>query len=108
MSWLRQSNSGGVASATSGHSGSLRQRPIDAATDCDPRACYDSFCKHWQQAYEIIQHSAPPSHDDVLGVVSHLDYMVTLLLVELHHCNKVSLPAAEASGPPAAPAWSTC
>ncbi|XP_052853525.1 FHIP family protein CG3558 isoform X2 [Drosophila gunungcola] len=98
--WLRQS-SGGVASA--GHGGPLRQRPIDAATDCDPRACYDSFCKHWQQAFEIIQHSAPPSHDDVLGVVSHLDYMVTLLLVELHHCNKVSLPAAEASGPPAAP-----
>ncbi|KAH8282859.1 hypothetical protein KR054_010381 [Drosophila jambulina] len=103
MSWLRQSNSGGVPSAGSGHSGSVRQRPIDAATDCDPRACYDSFCKHWQQAHEIIQHSAPPSHDDVLGVVSHLDYMVTLLLVELHHCNKVSLPAAEASGPPAAP-----
>ncbi|XP_037708956.1 UPF0518 protein CG3558 isoform X4 [Drosophila subpulchrella] len=99
--WLRQSGGGGVASA--GHGGPLRQRPIDAATDCDPRACYDSFCKHWQQAFEIIQHSAPPSHDDVLGVVSHLDYMVTLLLVELHHCNKVSLPAAEASGPPAAP-----
>ncbi|XP_032583673.1 UPF0518 protein CG3558 isoform X4 [Drosophila sechellia] len=99
--WLRQSSGGGVASA--GHGVPLRQRPIDAATDCDPRACYDSFCKHWQQAFEIIQHSAPPSHDDVLGVVSHLDYMVTLLLVELHHCNKVSLPAAEASGPPAAP-----
>nr|NP_722866.1 uncharacterized protein Dmel_CG3558, isoform B [Drosophila melanogaster]AAN10405.1 uncharacterized protein Dmel_CG3558, isoform B [Drosophila melanogaster] len=99
--WLRQSSGGGVASV--GHVGPLRQRPIDAATDCDPRACYDSFCKHWQQAFEIIQHSAPPSHDDVLGVVSHLDYMVTLLLVELHHCNKVSLPAAEASGPPAAP-----
>ncbi|KAH8250698.1 hypothetical protein KR038_008036 [Drosophila bunnanda] len=103
MSWLRQGTTGGVASAASGHSGSLRQRPIDAATDCDPRACYDSFCKHWQQAHEIIQHSSPPSHDDVLGVVSHLDYMVTLLLVELHHCNKVSLPATEASGPPAAP-----
>ncbi|KAH8412820.1 hypothetical protein KR009_005991 [Drosophila setifemur] len=101
MSWLRQSSSGGVASA--GHSGNPRQRPIDAATDCDPRACYDSFCKHWQQAHEIIQHSAPPSHDDVLGVVSHLDYMVTLLLVELHHCNKVSLPTTEVSGPPAAP-----
>ncbi|XP_017099714.2 FHIP family protein GF15501 isoform X1 [Drosophila bipectinata] len=101
MSWLRQSSSGGVASA--GHSGNIRQRPIDAATDCDPRACYDSFCKHWQQAHEIIQHSAPPSHDDVLGVVSHLDYMVTLLLVELHHCNKVALPTTEASGPPAAP-----
>ncbi|XP_070072044.1 FHIP family protein CG3558 isoform X4 [Drosophila takahashii] len=101
--WLRQSSGSGGGVASAGHGGPLRQRPIDAATDCDPRACYDSFCKHWQQAHEIIQHSAPPSHDDVLGVVSHLDYMVTLLLVELHHCNKVSLPAAEASGPPAAP-----
>uniref|UniRef100_A0A182MXU7 FHF complex subunit HOOK-interacting protein C-terminal domain-containing protein n=1 Tax=Anopheles dirus TaxID=7168 RepID=A0A182MXU7_9DIPT len=39
------------------------------------------------------------SHDDVLGVVTHLDHMVTLLLVELHHCNKLSLPGQAA--PPA-------
>ncbi|XP_032595108.1 FHIP family protein GH13096 isoform X2 [Drosophila grimshawi] len=114
MSWLRTSplrqsltrNSGGNGSGGSGNSGNasatVRQRPIDAATDCDPRACYDSFCKHWQQAHEIIQHAGPPTHDDVLGVVSHLDYMVTLLLVELHHCNKVSLPTADAA-PPTAP-----
>ncbi|KAL7741042.1 hypothetical protein ACLKA6_013477 [Drosophila palustris] len=111
MSWLRTSplrqsltrNSGSSGSGNSGATTTLRQRPIDAATDCDPRACYDSFCKHWQQAYEIIQHaSGPPTHDDVLGVVSHLDYMVTLLLVELHHCNKVSLPTTDAA-PPAAP-----
>ncbi|BFF94397.1 uncharacterized protein DMAD_12039 [Drosophila madeirensis] len=106
MSWLRSSplrQSGNGGGVSTGHSsaGSLRQRPIDAATDCDPRACYDSFCKHWQQAYDIIQHYAPPSHDDVLGVVSHLDYMVTLLLVELHHCNKVSLPSTDASAPAA-------
>ncbi|XP_030384741.1 UPF0518 protein CG3558 isoform X2 [Scaptodrosophila lebanonensis] len=128
MSWLRTSplrqsltrsggggiltthSSLGAAGSTGGgssSSGALRQRPIDAATDCDPRACYDSFCKHWQQAYEIIQHAAPPerppTHDDVLGVVSHLDYMVTLLLVELHHCNKVSLPATDGSTAPPAP-----
>lgn len=121
MSWLRSSplrqsltrNSGNGVSfptSTNGAGGlsttsSLRQRPIDAATDCDPRACYDSFCKHWQQAYEIIQRSDPtqrlPSHDDVLGVVSHLDFMVTLLLVELHHCNKITLPTADAAPPPA-------
>lgn len=35
----------------------------------------------------------------MLGVVTHLDHMVTLLLVELHHCNKLSLPGAPA--PPA-------
>lgn len=125
MSWLRtsplrqsltRSSGGGGGSSSgsggiSGHGSSnnnsnsvLRQRPIDAATDCDPRACYDSFCKHWQQAHDIIQHAqGPPTHDDVLGVVSHLDYMVTLLLVELHHCNKVSLPTPETAAPPAAP-----
>ncbi|XP_060647602.1 FHIP family protein GJ17503 isoform X1 [Drosophila nasuta] len=112
MSWLRTSplrqsltRHSGSSGGSSGNSGSSHtiQRPIDAATDCDPRACYDSFCKHWQQAHEIIQHSGgPPTHDDVLGVVSHLDYMVTLLLVELHHCNKVSLPTTDAA-PPAAP-----
>ncbi|XP_039958496.1 UPF0518 protein GJ17503 isoform X2 [Bactrocera tryoni] len=123
MSWLRSSplrqsltrNSGNGISFLSSTNGNgtgvsstataLRQRPIDAATDCDPRACYDSFCKHWQQAYEIIQRSEPPqrlpSHDDVLGVVSHLDFMVTLLLVELHHCNKVALPTTDAAPPPA-------
>ncbi|XP_053948903.1 FHIP family protein GG24907 isoform X1 [Anastrepha ludens] len=96
----RDNNAGSSSTANA-----LRQRPIDAAMDCDPRACYDSFCKHWQQAYDIIQRSEPPqrppSHDDVLGVVSHLDFMVTLLLVELHHCNKVSIPTADAAPPPA-------
>ncbi|XP_067641317.1 FHIP family protein GG24907 isoform X3 [Eurosta solidaginis] len=124
MSWLRSSplrqnlsrsssgNSAPFFSTSNSNAGcnsttatALRQRPIDAATDCDPRACYDSFCKHWQQAYEIILRSepsqGPPTHDDVLGVVSHLDFMVTLLLVELHHCNKVSIPSADAAPPPA-------
>uniref|UniRef100_A0A182VCD7 FHF complex subunit HOOK-interacting protein C-terminal domain-containing protein n=1 Tax=Anopheles merus TaxID=30066 RepID=A0A182VCD7_ANOME len=114
MSWLRSSplrqsfsksgnnsNNNGSGSANdrsrSGAGGgglSSVIRPFDA-TECDPKACYDSFCIHWQQAYEIIQRSEnyrSQSHDDVLGVVTHLDHMVTLLLVELHHCNKLSLP----------------
>ncbi|XP_037937042.1 UPF0518 protein CG3558 isoform X2 [Teleopsis dalmanni] len=118
MSWLRSSplrqsltrnNNGAYPTLfapannnTTNSSTILRHRPIDTA-DCDPRACYDSFCKHWQQAYDIIQRSDPPhklpTHDDVLGVVSHLDFMVTLLLVELHHCNKISLPSADATPP---------
>nr|XP_040233350.2 FHIP family protein AGAP011705 isoform X2 [Anopheles coluzzii] len=114
MSWLRSSplrqsfsksgnnsnnNGGGSAndrSRSGAGGGGLSSviRPFDA-TECDPKACYDSFCIHWQQAYEIIQRSEnyrSQSHDDVLGVVTHLDHMVTLLLVELHHCNKLSLP----------------
>uniref|UniRef100_A0A182R4B9 FHF complex subunit HOOK-interacting protein C-terminal domain-containing protein n=1 Tax=Anopheles funestus TaxID=62324 RepID=A0A182R4B9_ANOFN len=112
MSWLRSSplrqsfskssNSANDRARSGAGGGGLSViRPFDA-TECDPKACYDSFCIHWQQAYEIIQRSEnyrSQSHDDVLGVVTHLDHMVTLLLVELHHCNKLSLPGQ--SAPPA-------
>ncbi|XP_011860884.1 PREDICTED: UPF0518 protein AAEL005291-like isoform X2 [Vollenhovia emeryi] len=69
-----------------------KQRSRDSPPkDADPSACYDSFCKHSQQIYEIILHSLPPkgipSHDDVLGVVNHVDQMVTLLMLELRDSN---------------------
>lgn len=49
MSWLRTSPLRQSFSRTN------RSRSIDTApTECDPKACYDSFCKHWQQIYEII------------------------------------------------------
>lgn len=49
MSWLR--NSPLRTSFT-------KQRSRDSPPkDADPSACYDSFCKHWQQAYEIILHT---------------------------------------------------
>lgn len=111
MSWirtnpLRQSFSRNSGGGSSNASTSMSTRHIDSATDFDPQACYTSFCKHWQQAYEIIlrsssgtgggkaaDHQPVATHDDVLTVVNHLDHMVTLLLVELHHCNKISLPS---------------
>lgn len=46
-----------------------------------------------------LQTSNGTSHDDVLGVVSHLDHMVTLLLLELHNCNKYPPPASQATPP---------
>lgn len=120
MSWLGKSPLRQSFSRTN-------SQPI-RTNDCDPQACYDSFCKHWQQIYDIIlkvevidfiqspntmkktqfsfpylstlQPKKPPTHDDVLGVVSHLDHMVTLLLVELQNCNKVTLPGLH---PPPAP-----
>ncbi|XP_055378728.1 FHIP family protein GJ17503 isoform X2 [Condylostylus longicornis] len=108
MSWLRgsplrQSLTRGSNNTSNSGSGG-RQISIDTASNCDPRACYDSFCKHWQQAHEIIlkaENKKPAAHDDVLGVVSHLDYMVTLLLVELHHVHKISLPTPNQTPPPA-------
>lgn len=47
----------------------------------------------------ILQVSKAPPHDDVLGVVNHLDHMVTLLLLELHNCNKFVLPAVQQAPP---------
>nr|XP_012233119.1 PREDICTED: UPF0518 protein CPIJ015043-like isoform X2 [Linepithema humile] len=77
MSWLRT------------NPGFSKQRSRDSPPkDADPSACYDSFCKHWQQTYEIILHSSSskgPSQDDVLGVVNHIDQMVTLLMLELRN-----------------------
>ncbi|XP_029053670.2 FHIP family protein AAEL005291 isoform X2 [Osmia bicornis bicornis] len=83
MSWLRSSP---LRTSFS------KQRSRDSPPkDADPSACYDSFCKHWQQAYEIILHTSPPkgipNQDDVLGVVNHIDQMVTLLLLELRDSN---------------------
>lgn len=46
-----------------------------------------------------FQTSNDTSHDDVLGVVNNLDHMVTLLLIELHNCNKFPPPAAQAAPP---------
>ncbi|XP_076182942.1 FHIP family protein AGAP011705 isoform X2 [Ptiloglossa arizonensis] len=79
MSWLRSSP---LRTSFS------KQRSRDSPPkDADPSACYNSFCKHWQQAYEIILHTSPPkgipNQDDVLGVVNHIDHMVTLLVLEL-------------------------
>ncbi|KAG7203737.1 hypothetical protein KM043_013764 [Ampulex compressa] len=79
MSWLRSSPLGGSFS---------KQRSRDSPPkDADPSACYDSFCKHWQQTYEIILHTLPPkgipNEDDVRGVVNHIVQMETLLVLEL-------------------------
>ncbi|XP_022915554.1 FHIP family protein AGAP011705 [Onthophagus taurus] len=76
MEWLR--NNGFVGSV----------RPLRAIGPpdggCDPTACYDSFKEHWQQAWLIIQRNQQlPSHDDVLGVVNHLEQMVSLLVYDI-------------------------
>ncbi|XP_051159475.1 FHIP family protein GK23746 isoform X2 [Leptopilina boulardi] len=81
MSWLRGNSLG---------TNFGKQRSRDSPPkDADPTACYDSFKKHWQQSYEIISSTQPPKglpkQDDVLGVVNHVDQMVTLLLLELRN-----------------------
>ncbi|XP_063548322.1 FHIP family protein AGAP011705 [Cydia strobilella] len=58
-------------------------RSLDPRHDYEPQACYSSFCKHWQQAHEIILKSQPRQlHDDVLAVANHLEQLTTLLELE--------------------------
>ncbi|CAK1594025.1 unnamed protein product [Parnassius mnemosyne] len=74
MSWLRN---------TSLSLARQLSRSLDPRHDYEPQACYNSFCKHWQQAREIILKSQPQHlHDDVLGVVNHLEQLTSLLVLE--------------------------
>ncbi|XP_045503869.1 FHIP family protein AGAP011705 isoform X1 [Colias croceus] len=74
MSWLR---------TTSMTLARQLSRSLDPRHDYEPQACYNSFCKHWQQALDIIVKSQPQHlHDDVLGVVNHLEQLATLLVLE--------------------------
>ncbi|CAH2054269.1 unnamed protein product, partial [Iphiclides podalirius] len=74
MSWLRN---------TSLSLARQLSRSLDPRHDYEPQACYNSFCKHWQQAHDIIIKSQPQHlHDDVLGVVNHLEQLATLLVLE--------------------------
>ncbi|KAG7309133.1 hypothetical protein JYU34_005055 [Plutella xylostella] len=74
MSWLR---------TTSLSFARQLSRSLDPRSDYEPQACYSSFCKHWQQAHDIILKSHPHNlHDDVLAVVNHLEQLSTLLVLE--------------------------
>lgn len=88
MSWLR----------TTGLSFARQlSRSLDPRHDYEPQACYNSFCKHWQQAHDIILKSQPNHlHDDVLGVVNHLEQLATLLVLEARarEINTATSPAA--------------
>ncbi|XP_050313377.1 FHIP family protein AGAP011705 [Anthonomus grandis grandis] len=60
--------------------------------DWDPQACFDSFKGHWDQAQKIfLRVQQLPSHDDVLGVVNHLEQMVTLLLYDLKKLDRIRM-----------------
>ncbi|XP_041983152.1 FHIP family protein CG3558 isoform X2 [Aricia agestis] len=70
---------------------------LDPKHSYEPQACYSSFCKHWQQANDIIQKSQPQHlHDDVLGVVNHLEQLTTLLELEARarEINRMTSPAS--------------
>ncbi|XP_022815359.1 UPF0518 protein GF15501-like isoform X1 [Spodoptera litura] len=88
MSWLR---------TTSLSLARQLSRTLDPRHDYEPHACYVSFCKHWQQAHDIILKSQPTHlHDDVLGVVNHLEQLSTLLVLEAkaREINTATSPAS--------------
>lgn len=88
MSWLR---------TTSLSFARQLSRSLDPRHDYEPQACYVSFCKHWQQAHDIILKSQPTHlHDDVLGVVNHLEQLSTLLVLEAkaREINTATSPAS--------------
>ncbi|XP_030756075.1 UPF0518 protein AGAP011705 [Sitophilus oryzae] len=65
---------------------------INPDEECDSQACYDSFKGHWDQALKILQRVQQlPSHDDVLGVVIHLEQMVTLLIYDMKKTDRLCL-----------------
>lgn len=94
MSWLRNS---------SARLNAIRQQRSSlfrTDTPCDPTACFDSFKEHWHQALKIIQRNQQlPSHDDVLGVVNHLEQMVTLLLYDISGQENLTLPVGDSNSP---------
>ncbi|KAL1493126.1 hypothetical protein ABEB36_011247 [Hypothenemus hampei] len=66
--------------------------PVNNDQEYDPQACYDSFRGHWNQALRILQRVKQlPVHDDVLGVVSHLEQMITLLLYDMNGVDRHSI-----------------
>lgn len=56
MSWLRTSplRQSFSRSNRNSNNSTSSSRPLDSSLDFDQKACYDSFCKHWQQVYDII------------------------------------------------------
>ncbi|KAG5899461.1 hypothetical protein JTB14_015314 [Gonioctena quinquepunctata] len=65
---------------------------INSDDECDPQACYDSFKEHWHQVLKIFNRvQQMPRHDDVLGVVNHLEQMVTLLQYDMKRNDRLSM-----------------
>lgn len=63
---------------------------INPEDECDPQACYDSFKEHWHQVCKLFNRVQQlPSHDDVLGVVNHLEQMATLLLYDIRRNDRL-------------------
>ncbi|XP_015371085.1 PREDICTED: UPF0518 protein GF15501 isoform X4 [Diuraphis noxia] len=64
-----------------------RNKGIEKTDDLDLSACYDSFNKHWQQTFEIIDRFQASKgvikYDDIVAVINHLNQLIKLLLLDI-------------------------
>ncbi|XP_026809677.1 UPF0518 protein AGAP011705 isoform X2 [Rhopalosiphum maidis] len=64
-----------------------RNKGIEKTDDLDLSACFDSFNKHWQQTFEIIDRFQTAKgvikNDDIVAVINHLNQLIKLLLLDI-------------------------
>ncbi|XP_025425903.1 UPF0518 protein AGAP011705 isoform X2 [Sipha flava] len=64
-----------------------RSRGFEKIDNLDLSACFDSFNKHWQQTFEIIERFQTSKgvirYDDIVAVINHLNQLIKLLLLDV-------------------------
>ncbi|XP_025192379.1 UPF0518 protein GJ17503 isoform X2 [Melanaphis sacchari] len=64
-----------------------RNKGTEKTDDLDLSACFDSFNKHWQQTFEIIDRfqtaKSVIKYDDIVAVINHLNQLIKLLLLDI-------------------------
>ncbi|XP_022170542.1 UPF0518 protein GG24907 isoform X1 [Myzus persicae] len=64
-----------------------RNKGTEKTDDLDLSACFDSFNKHWQQTFEIIDRFQTSKgvikYDDIVAVINHLNQLIKLLLLDV-------------------------
>ncbi|XP_050519958.1 FHIP family protein GL19323 isoform X2 [Daktulosphaira vitifoliae] len=71
-----------------------RTKGFEKIDDFDLSACFDSFNKHWQQTFEIIDRIQTTKgvikYDDISAVINHLNQLVKLLLLDVQSANSTN------------------
>lgn len=71
-----------------------RNKGIEKTDDLDLSACFDSFNKHWQQTFEIIDRfqtlKGVIKYDDIVAVVNHLNQSIKLLLLDVQSAESIN------------------
>ncbi|XP_050441511.1 FHIP family protein GJ17503 isoform X2 [Adelges cooleyi] len=72
----------------------VRSKGFEKIDDFDLSACFDSFNKHWQQTFEIIDRIQTTKgvikYDDISAVINHLNQLIKLLLLDVQSAKSTS------------------